>query len=380
MFAPTVFSRSIHDGAHVVHHQPESVHEIDQARAALSACPVAAIRVETKADRHHRGLDPPSPQEELLIPQLAINAKFNGLALPFPRPILSTPNSFKKKDDMVYYLGHHNEHSFGACPYLFCCTSTAASATTGSSSDSNNNNNVSNKVWIMVDTPKFSKSAVGAVEALTGPGRGPDFLFLTHVDDTADHQKWKEYYPTLKRIFHKGDLGRHNWRRDETLNHVEILLDGSTPDDVSAPLQFFTLNGIPLEATAEGSGGGIDTAPPVEEEGVLLVHTPGHSPGSTSLWKRPTASSPGVLFTGDSYSYSTRKGGQMTGFPQYGNNRKQQARMLPRLLDLEWDIVAPGHGHVRDYTSLNTSKSSISSSRRRRAEEMQPALQELQRY
>ena len=359
MFAPTVFSRrDPRDGAHIVHKQPESDIEIDQARAALAACPVAAIRVETKADRHHRGLDPPTPKDEILAPKLALNPKFNGLDMPFPRPIVyGTDNSNNKNDgqdeDMVYHVGHHNENSFGGCPYLFSINSNGS------------NGNDDEKIWIMVDTPKYSKLAVRTIESLTGAGRGPDYLFLTHVDDTADHNKWKEHYPNMKRIFHSGDLGRHNWLGDSTLNDVEILLNGKSEDDPAVPLQLFTLDGSTVAS--------LDDVP---DEKVLIVHTPGHSPGSISLWKRPTASdsptySKGVLFTGDTYSFTTRGGGHMSGFPRYGNNRQQQSRVLPRLLDLEWQIVAPGHGHVRDYTTSEGS---------RREEEMQPAIHELETY
>jgi hypothetical protein len=40
----------------------------------------------------------------------------------------------------------------------------------------------------------------------------------------------------------------------------------------------------------------------------------------------------------------------MTGFPLYGNDLRLQSKIIPLLLDLDWLIIAPGHGHVRDYT------------------------------
>ena len=50
MFAPSVFQRrQPQDGAHVVYHQPATEQEVDDARAALAACPVAAIRVDKDA-------------------------------------------------------------------------------------------------------------------------------------------------------------------------------------------------------------------------------------------------------------------------------------------------------------------------------------------
>lgn len=62
----------------------------------------------------------------------------------------------------------------------------------------------------MVDTPRFGKKFASCPNGMTGP-KGPDFLFLTHVDDTADHGKWVlvQEFPHLQRIFHQGDTGRH---------------------------------------------------------------------------------------------------------------------------------------------------------------------------
>jgi glyoxylase-like metal-dependent hydrolase (beta-lactamase superfamily II) len=182
----------------------------------------------------------------------------------------------------------------------------------------------------------------------------------------------------LQQVFHAGDLGRHNWIGDETLEDVEILLQERSVDDTDSALQLFTMDGTPIDSTTTVLDDDSN------EEEVLLIHTPGHSPGSISLWKRPTLDSPvGVLFTGDTYSYSTRGGGRMSGFPQFGNDLKLQSRVLPKLLEFDWQVVVPGHGHVRDYTTTTTTlveedvQRSIEEQRR---EEMQPAIQELERW
>ena len=342
MFAPKSFSRRPNDGAHIVHHQPSTPEEVTQARAALAACPVAAIRVETQAHRSHRNQAHLTEEQKELVSNLAINPKFNGLALPFPRKVSDNV-------DDIYYVGHHNSASFGAAPYLL------------------KTSNDDDDFWIMVDTPKYSKSAVNAVESLTGPS-GPKYLVLTHVDDTSDHGKWKDHYPELKRVFHSGDLGRHNWIGDKTLENVEVLLDATSIDDPEAPLQYFDLDGNVLDDIDSDDTGD-----------VVLAHTPGHSPGSISLWKRPSSSeNAGVLFTGDTYSYSTRDGGHMSGFPRYGNNRKLQARILPKLVrDLKWRLLAPGHGHVRDYTKFEEGSEGDMSLQK---EEMEAAIEELETY
>ena len=339
-FAPLNFKRTTTNAAHVVYQQPSTPQEITDSRAAMAACPVAAIRVETNAHRshnHHFGLDHFTDLEQELTTSMALSPKINKQNLPFPR--ILTKN--------VWYLGHHNEKSFGAMPYLLHTTD--------------------NDQWIMVDTPRFCTSAVQAVTSLTGP-TGPTYLFLTHVDDTADHGKWVVQFPLLKRIFHSGDLGTNNWLGDDTLEQVEILLpitkssfntlSSDEQQQQQQQRQAFYINGTILTKEAE-------TAVASSHE-LIVYHTPGHSPGSISLYHRPS----GVLFSGDTLGYSNRLN-TLTGFPQYGNNRLQQAETLQWLKDLDWTIVAPGHGHVKNY---GNHQHSLSSSRN---QELEDAIQEL---
>ena len=282
----------------------------------MAACPVAAIRVETLAQRRHAATDKKAVEEawtdadQELVDRLSLSGH-----KPFPRRFLDDESL------PVYWLGHHNEASFGAVPYLL-------EAQIESRSE---------PVYVMVDTPKYSKSSVAAVEQITGPN-GPDYLVLTHVDDTADHGKWAQHYQgRLKRVFHAGDLGRHNWRGDKTLEDVEVLLKSSAGGH---GLTAFSLDGTLLD----------DNWLTASEDGLVILHTPGHSPGSISLWDRHH----GILFTGDTYAYTMRDGGRMTGFPRYGNDLKQQTETLQKLAELvEWKMVAPGHGHPRDYRPLD---------------------------
>uniref|UniRef100_A0A7S2UIR3 Metallo-beta-lactamase domain-containing protein n=1 Tax=Attheya septentrionalis TaxID=420275 RepID=A0A7S2UIR3_9STRA len=345
-FAPTVFDRSpanTNAPFHRVYHQPSSESDVEQARAALSACPVAAIRVENSAALSHAGHSKLSPADEALAKQLAIRQPptnnrllkqpSSSSPLPlFPRPVLDHLQH-------VYFLGHHNEASFGATPYLV----------RGSGTNNNDSNHHPEVLWVMVDVPKFSASSVKAVTSLTGPN-GPSFLFLTHVDDTADHQKWKDAFPSLQRIFHSGDLGPYNWLHDETLEDVEVLLcnnnnnnnsinnKDSVPSNNHKPMMAWNLQGDVLCLPED-----------VEKEEFVIWATPGHSPGSIALLYRPEK----VLFTGDTYAYSTRDGGGMSGFPRYGNDLPLQSRTLNTMLQHadQWDIIAPGHGHIRDYSS-----------------------------
>ena len=145
---------------------------------------------------------------------------------------------------------------------------------------------------------------------------------------------------------------------------MEILLK-TARDNEDSLLQFYHLRGNSLS---------VDKA---QHQEMVIIHTPGHSPGSISLWKRPQSkgseTSPGILFTGDTYAYTNRDQGRMTGFPRYGNNQLLQSKILANLLELDWEVIAPGHGGVRDYsTSANPDAT--------RHEEMQGAIAELKSW
>jgi glyoxylase-like metal-dependent hydrolase (beta-lactamase superfamily II)/ferredoxin len=315
-FAPNVFKRSPTDQYHVVHRQPDSS-ELGNARAALAACPVAAIRVESQASQRHHDKPLLSEKDVQLAQSLALSPKMNGLQMPFPREII--PNH-------IYFVGHHNEASFGATPYL----------TRVRFRD--------NHVWILVDSPKFGKFSKEAIVSLTGPN-GPDYMLLTHVDDVAGHGQWKDEFPSMQRIFHAGDLGRNNWIGDLTLEDVEVLLPNVETSDHG--LTMYSLDGNVL------------TDETAKQQEVIILHTPGHSPGSISLYQPPNGQEqPGVLFTGDTYAYSTRTN-SMNAFPRYGNNLKQQAKTLKELLEYDWDLILPGHGHKMDYTIIEGNKDQV---------------------
>jgi glyoxylase-like metal-dependent hydrolase (beta-lactamase superfamily II)/ferredoxin len=310
-FAPSVFHRL--DQYHVVYHQPDSPFEVDQARAALAACPVAAIRLQTQLL---------TKKEKELAVAMALSPDKNNIPLPFPRPLLPD----------VYFVGYHNEGSFGATPYL-------TEVKYGG-----------DLVWIMIDTPRLSKLSKEAVISLTGP-KGPDYLLLTHVDDTAGHQEWVREFPSLKRIFHAGDLGVHNWIGDASLENVEILLPNIKEN--GEKLTMYSLNGTVLQE---------------QEDDMVILHTPGHSPGSISLYLK----SHRVLFTGDCYAFTTRTM-QMTGFPQYGNNLRKQASTLRKLLNYDWDVIAPGHGHHKDYRMV-TNKEQV------KCDDVEHAIDEMKQH
>jgi glyoxylase-like metal-dependent hydrolase (beta-lactamase superfamily II) len=334
-----------------VYKQPHTEEEMEEAREALAACPVAAIRVETKAEKRHASQDKEavdkewSQQDERIVQAMSLKDNY-----PFPKPIQGLHN--------VYWTGHHNEHSFGASPYLIKRKVGAKD------------------IWVMVDTPRYSKKAAKEVRDLIEDDDGPNYLFLTHVDDTADHAKWKEEFPKLQRIFHSGDTGKYNWLRDDELNNVEILLPSTTMEtttnsgEIGRSLTAYDLDGDVLSSDW-------NERMSVSELPLVVLHTPGHSPGSITLYSRPDPEVMddgrcGILFTGDTFAFSTRTM-QASGFPRYGNDLKLQADVLRRFLNLDYSFVAPGHGHPISYLEDDD----VQLKRRKQKQDVENAVDEL---
>jgi hypothetical protein len=309
---------------------------------------VAAIRLETLAERRHGADDAESIQAEWELGGNAeLVAKMSDRNVDsFPRPFLKdgeafsgasgTPASAAEPFKDVYWTGHHNEASFGAIPYLV-----------KGNYRPKNSEDATESVWVMVDSPKFSKAAVQDVTRVAP--NGPHFLVMTHVDDTADHEKWAQQFPNMKQIFHEGDLGRYNWVGDKSLEHVEILLRNEhdvvepIPGPEDGMLDAYSLDGSRVhlsEWLLDEKGDDMD---------LLILHTPGHSYGSISLYRRD-----GIVFTGDTYAATQVPGShrlQMTGFGRYGRDSSMQCSTLEKLLKLPYRAIAPGHGLSRDYRS-----------------------------
>ena len=145
---------------------------------------------------------------------------------------------------------------------------------------------------------------------------------------------------TKNRPSHAGDLGEHNWIGDKSIKNVEILLQSWSSDHSR---QYFDLQRTRIDDNDNDDNGGIHE--------VVLVHIPGHSPGSIALQKWPISDirssssdkkAPRVLFLGDTYSYM-REGGHMSGFPQFGNDPRLQSKILSK------------HTHPRSTTTKKTS-------------------------
>eukprot|EP00252_Welwitschia_mirabilis_P009258 TRINITY_DN2170_c0_g1_i3.p1 TRINITY_DN2170_c0_g1~~TRINITY_DN2170_c0_g1_i3.p1 ORF type:complete len:279 (+),score=45.18 TRINITY_DN2170_c0_g1_i3:107-943(+) len=161
--APSTFKRMEWKSA--VFKQPETPEERVAALQALLSCPVKSIHTE-------------KPPSDIL-----------GVHSTFPIPIDNTnlPG--------VYHCGYHSDKSFGGTPYLI------------QHPDGN----------ILVDSPSFKEKLATKIDALGGVR----FMFLTHRDDVADHDKWARRF-SCERVMHVKEVQAHT-------AGVERKLEGEGP-------------------------------------------------------------------------------------------------------------------------------------------------------
>ncbi|QIZ69684.1 MBL fold metallo-hydrolase [Oxynema aestuarii] len=170
---PAVFHRD--NGQSAVYRQPKNEGERLQALQALLSCPTASIGT---VDR--------------------------------PKDIREAQESFPLAiADNVYHCGYHSEKSFGAASYLI--------RRQGGN--------------ILVDSPRFTPPLVKKLEAMGGIR----YLYLTHRDDIADHQKFRDHFG-CDRLLHEQEIR-------EATQDIEIKLRGFDPIQFAPDLQIIPVPG-----------------------------------------------------------------------------------------------------------------------------------------
>jgi glyoxylase-like metal-dependent hydrolase (beta-lactamase superfamily II)/ferredoxin len=235
--APTIFHRA--DDQSAVYHQPQTPAERIKALQALLACPTSSIGTIHK---------PKDIQK--------VQTTF---------PILIADN--------VYYCGYHSVSSFGGASYLI-------------QREEGN---------ILIDSPRFTPPLVKRLEAMGGI----KYLYLTHKDDVADHQKFHDHFG-CDRILHRDEITPQT-------ESVEIKLEGHEDFDL-----------LP-DAT--------------------IIAVPGHSLGHTVMLYQQK-----FLFTGDHLAWSAHYG-HLIGFRRHcWYSWEELKKSMIKLTNYEFEWVLPGHG------------------------------------
>lgn len=234
---PEVFHQAGDQSA--VFHQPTDETERLRAMQALLACPTASIGTVEKP-------------KDIQVAQHS-----------FPVLVAET----------VYHCGYHSDRSFGAASYLI------------RRPEGN----------VLVDSPRFAPPLVKRLENMGGIR----YLYLTHRDDVADHQKFHRHFG-CERILHQDDV-------TQDTQDVEIQLSSTDP--------------IQLEPD------------------LLIIPVPGHTKGHTVLLYQNQ-----FLFTGDHLAWSAQLNHLIAFRRACWYSWPKLMQSMPKLLDYSFEWVLPGHG------------------------------------
>lgn len=235
--APEVFTQAGEQSA--VYRQPTNETEEMRSLAALLSCPTSSIGTVEK---------PKSiKQAQQLLPALVA--------------------------ENVYHCGYHSEKSYAAASYLI----------------------VRPEGNILVDSPRFVPPLVKNIEAMGGIR----YMYLTHRDDVADHQQYREHFG-CDRIIHYDEINADTCR-------VEMQLSPTEPYQLADDL--------------------------------LIRSVPGHTKGHTVLLYNNK-----FLFTGDHLAWSESLQ-ELVGFHDVcWYSWPEQIKSMQKLANYSFEWVLPGHG------------------------------------
>jgi ferredoxin len=230
-----------------VYHQPASPEDRRRALMALVTCPVGSIGTEQRHD-----LSP------------AVNS--------FPEQI----------EDNVYFCGFSSSKSFGASSYLI----------------------MRPEGNLLMDSPRFAARLVQRLEQMGGIR----WMFLSHVDDIADHERFRKHFG-CERIIHRREV-------HSGLAGMERQLTADEPQSIGP--------------------------------GLLAIPTPGHTRGHMVLLYRKR-----FLFTGDHLWWSPDRQELSASRSYCWYSWEKQITSMERLVGQRFEWVLPGHGrrhHARPFS------------------------------
>jgi glyoxylase-like metal-dependent hydrolase (beta-lactamase superfamily II)/ferredoxin len=218
---------------------------------------------------------PESPQARRLALSAAVACPTASIGTLVPAPEMQEARAAFPDliADAVYYCGYHSPKSYGAAPYLI------------RRPEGN----------VLVDSPRRSDTLAARIEALGGAR----LLFLTHGDDVADHEYWRERLG-CDRVIHEGDAAG-------STRACERILTGTETVDLGPDLR--------------------------------VIPVPGHTEGSCALLYRDA-----FLFTGDHLAWSERRGHLYAFRDACWYSWQRQAESMEKLAGYRFEWVLPGHG------------------------------------
>jgi glyoxylase-like metal-dependent hydrolase (beta-lactamase superfamily II)/ferredoxin len=265
--------------ASIIHKRVENVegnYYVDTSCIDCDTCRILATDFFAESNGQSSVIKQPSTVEEekkvmealLSCPSFSIGAENGNTDL-----LNEVKESFPKQiTENIFLNGFHSDKSFGATSYLI-------QIETGN---------------LLIDSPRFTSAIAERISKL---GK-VETIFLTHIDDVADHLKYSSYFDA-KRIIHHHDL--------YDLKDIEIILQDDEVYNLDNEIQ--------------------------------IIPTPGHTKGSSVLLYKNK-----YLFTGDHLAYSETKKHLIAFRSACWFDWKIQIQSMRKLLEFEFEYVLPGHG------------------------------------
>jgi glyoxylase-like metal-dependent hydrolase (beta-lactamase superfamily II)/ferredoxin len=240
--APAVFARTARRGQSYVARQPATDAERHRALMALVTCPTSSIGTAHKPGTR-------------------------AAARAFPEPIDGVPG--------VLFCGYASAASYGAASWLV------------RRPDGN----------VLVDSPRWATVLAERIAELGGVGT----MVLTHRDDVADHEAWRERFG-CERVIHAADVSAGT-------RACERVIEGEAEVRLAPDL--------------------------------IVIPVPGHTRGSIALLSLPHE---GVLFSGDHVWATDDQQGLECGRDVCWYSWPEQRRSIEKLAGYDFTHVLPGHG------------------------------------
>ena len=234
--APDIFKADEHSQCFIAK-QPDNNEEWKNAKEALLSCPVNSIGVQ--------------------------DLNLNDIELTLPRNII----------DSIFFCGFTSKKSYGATSYLI----------------------IHPEGNVLIDSPRFNSHLASKIESLGGIR----YMFLSHKDDVADHEKFQKHF-NCKRIIHRHEV-------ETGTSNCEMIVEKE---------EKFNLY-----------------------DDVRILFSPGHSRGHMLLLYKNK-----FLFSGDQLFYDHTSDKLFASKRLNWFSWQEQIASLNELIQYELEWIFPGHG------------------------------------
>ena len=185
---------------------------------------------------------------------------------------------------------------------------------------------------VVIDTPQLPTRAVAMCKEVEARGR---IRYLINTEHHVDHIFGNYFFKNAEKVIAHRETVKNFMVVTPQINPYEYAKEAIPTDDPQGAALFpdaRTYFAAPNKPTIVIAG---DTVLTVGDHTFELLHTPGHTPGQLAV----VLPQERVMFVGDTIFNHCQTW-------LYTSNVEQWIRALDRLLEVDVDLIVPGHGPV----------------------------------